>query len=450
MKSSPALTAFLTALSLRLVLSPIGCQAQQQLRSSGPYHDHNDPSAEDRPRQLQDDAEEPVGNYEWSYDFVKRAAVGFNLTLIVKDDYLMDGEKVERYDTEVFQSFQVFEDLLDDRTLVVKDDDVCYMAVRGQERHILFDIWQTLSPFVKKDAFGSGCDVRRSFYNAYNARYADKMHDAIDECVASCDGGENCPLVLNGHSTGAAAVTIAALDPRIKKHNPTIHAMGPLRGIISMDCQDETLLNIYRIVAANAGLYDASADGSPKMGRQYGKFFMMDEMNDFYYISPDDNVLRSPDTYAIHGLEVYSNRMQALAARPESDFPLTLSQFSNGHWCGYNDECESGLCSSAKVCSWNEEAIVTHTEGAACANGNQCTSGTCKLGRCTLTNGKMGEGSPCEEHDDCDTEKCASGLCISQFFNGSFCNEDWECASQSCSGPMSFIALMMRRCADPE
>ena len=419
------------------------CQAGQLRRGS------QDATSDINNQQEQRQLSESVGTFEWSYDFAKKAAVGFNLTLIVKDDYL-DKQKINTYNEEVFQSFKVFGDLLDDRTLVVKDDDVCYLAIRGQERHILFDIWQTLSPFVKRNAFGSGCNVKRSFYYAYDACFADDMRAALDECVASCADGP-CPVVLHGHSTGASAVTIAALDPRIKKYNPTIFAMAPLRAIVTEGCEDEDLAKIYRIVAANAGIYDGATDGRLHAGHHYGKFFMMDEMNDFYYIAPTDDGGRMPDSLSIHGLEVYSNRMEALAARPASDFPLTLSQFPDGHWCNYNDECESGLCSVAKICASGEEFNnIMRMEGAPCTEGTQCTSGICKFEKCALSNGKMAEGSPCEEHSDCATNKCSEGACLSQFFNGSFCNEDYECASQSCSGSMSFIALMMRRCADPE
>ncbi|CAB9528783.1 expressed unknown protein [Seminavis robusta] len=404
---------------------------------------------EDNARSLQD---RPALQTTWTQDFAKRGQRSCNLTHLVKSDTLMD--EVEYYDTEVYQRFMAWDDGVNDRTLVVKDENVCYLVFQGMNRHVFWDYIQTLSPFVKHNVFGSDCDVRRSFYRAYETNFADEMREYLDDCVQSCipDTEAPCPVVLAGHSTGAATATIASLDPRMRKYDPVTYALGPLRAIIN-ECNDIDGTKIYRIVAANAGVYDAASDGSPKKGRHYGESFIMDEMNQFIYLGLNDAKLRYPDNYNIHIIETYLNRMNALGNQPAENFPMTVAQFDDGHWCTEDDECNSGHCNlEAKVCgpaTMDEDGTmeVGLLPGSECTENESCVYGLCVLGRCAMENGKLGSGSACEEHDQCDSEKCFNSFCQDKLYNGSWCKEDYECISNSCSGPMSWI--QMRKCADP-
>ena len=382
---------------------------------------------------------------QWDYEFVQRASFTHALSKMMKRLTLMD--EIE-YWNEYYQSFMAWDDGWNDRSLVVKEDDVCHVHFKAQSRNALLDIWQTLSPFVKYNAFGTGCDVRRSFYNAYEAPYIDDLRAETTRCVKSCTDSD-CPLILSGTSVGGSSAMIASLDPFMKQYNPTVIVTGPLRAIINDDCDQVDIDNIFRIVTANAGVYDAASDGSPKMGRHFGHFFILDEMNGVYYISANDNVLRSPDTYNIHIVETYINRLEALANRDPSEFPITLTQFPDGHWCTQDDECNSGSsCGNDGVCSTGGDAIVVHSVGAPCTAGSDCTSGMCMLSKCTMDNGLLAVGSPCEEHANCDTDKCTEGFCTDKTFNGSWCKNDWDCVSNSCAGPLSWI--LMRRCTDPD
>lgn len=379
---------------------------------------------------------------QWDYPFVRRAQIAVNLTHLVKAVDLM--ETIGFY-SGYYQSFMAYDDNVNDRTIVSKIEDECYVVFQGMNRHVIFDVLQTLNPLVKRSVFGTSCNVRRSFYNGYETRYADTMRERVDQCANSC-GDEQCPVILSGHSTGASSAVIAALDPRIQKYNPITYAFGPLRGLVT-SCPELDTSQMYRIVAANAGVYDAASDGSPKLGIQVGEFFIMDEMDDFYYIGKDDNKVRMPDDYNIHIIEVYLNRVNALANLGPAAFPLTLGQFPDGHWCTEHDECDSGSCDAGVCASSTSSALVLNLPGSPCEEGSMCTSGVCLVGKCTLENGKAVTGAPCVTNEDCDTDKCKEGFCLDKLLNGSWCDENFECVSDSCSGPKSWIG--MHKCRDP-
>ncbi|CAB9506330.1 expressed unknown protein [Seminavis robusta] len=393
---------------------------------------------------------------ELDYEFVQRANLAHYLSKLMKRNTLLD--EID-YWNDYYQSFMAWDFLGHDRAMVVKKDDVCYTHFKAQSRNSLIDIWQTLNPLVQRNAYGTGCDVRKSYYNAYEAPYQDEMKAETDRCVKSCENGD-CPLILCGTSTGGASAMVAALDPFMQKYDPLVIVTGPLRALISDECDALDTDRIYRITTANAGYYDAASDGSPKMGRHFGHHIMLDEMSNPFYIGPDDSTLRQPDNYNIHIVEAYINRLQALADRPASDYPMTLEQFPDGHWCTLSDECNSGHCQLDDpllegVCSelGGGAADVSRDDvllavGSICSNADECATGMCVLGRCAMEDGLLAVGSYCEEHENCATDKCVDNFCMDKTGEGSWCRNDWECASNLCAGRLSWI--MMRRCAaDP-
>jgi len=347
------------------------------------------------------------------------------------------------------QSFKAYYDGINDLTMLAKEGDACFVAFAAQRRNGIFDLIQTVNPIIKKNAFGTNCDVRQSFYNGYETNYADELRADIDTCVKSCSDDKDCPLYLSGNSVGGAIAITASVDPRLQAYNPITFAMGPLRAIINEECTDLNTNSIYRVVSSNAGFYDASADGSPKVGYHVGHTIYMDEVNEFVYLGLNNGLLRFPDNYNIHTIEVYLNRINSLS--DSGVYPITLNEgYRDGHWCNYNDECLSGTCSDGSCASYSAVPALLGV-GANCTeafDGSDCESGICHRGKCALPNGLAATGSPCVEHSECSFQRCADGFCLPKVFTGNWCAEDNDCVSGSCSGPMSWVGL--RTCQEPE
>jgi len=285
--------------------------------------------------------------------------------------------------------------------------------------------------------------VLQSFYTAYETNYADDFRAEIDSCVKSCssDGSSaaDCPLILSGNSVGGSIALVAALDPKLQQYNPTTITLGPHRSVVNEYCTDINTSSIYRIITANAGYYDRESDASQRIGTHVGHTIIADEMSQFAYVGFNDDKIRLPDNDNIHAIEVYLTRITNLAN--SDSFPITLTRFSDGHWCTENDECQSGSCEET-VCTPAYGETPKNLPGAKCysfTGAATCASGKCFMGRCTLLNGLSAMGNPCSTHDGCETQRCSNFFCLPKAYTGNACDEDVDCESNKCSRSSSWV-----------
>lgn len=439
--------------------------------------------------------------------FVRQAATAVELAQLVYEDDISSAPKVNQYRKLYSDAnfFFAWYDGRNDATLLTKQRGVCYGVFRGTFQASWTDIRQNLD-LSSHSVDGTSCNVRLGFYRAYYNKYQTNFEQKVKQCVASCgktkDGKKRkCPLILTGHSQGAAVAIVASLA--LKQYQPTTLAFGPLKTVVTTSsnnddnkevCTDIDSNNVYTFVVASGGRYDDVPYRNP-IGKTVGHVLLLDEGNTVAYTGRNDITRRQPFTRTIHAVELYKARVQELLREKDNNnnknvnkggpFPITITQWSDGHWCNYPDECNSKDCvenictpmSYPKSQNNNKQKnkkntkkpvkpVLRRTSGSPCTKDSECQSKSCHSNSCALGNGKLGIGAACTEHTDCDSSRCydssassplpwtgggtsSSGICAPLRATGSFCNEDSDCLDEDCSGRRYPPDLKMR-CQPPK
>lgn len=127
--------------------------------------------------------------------------------------------------------------------------------------------------------------------------------------------------------------------------------------------------------------------------------------------------------------------------------------------CGpYCDEKVPDACPAGRVCDLNDGVCRSGggcTHQAHCPEGQACVDPDNPFGYpgwCYET-GDLEEGDPCDEHLECQSGKCLSGVCVRRCFNDGDCDENKACTSTGCDNVSSDCAgdcPDQRRCISDE
>ncbi|CAB9508760.1 expressed unknown protein [Seminavis robusta] len=407
----------------------------------------------------------PPALVKLNQQLIQRAVVAARLSYVVQEFNI--ASKVNQYRNS-YERFDAWEDL-NDAHLVVKHDNVCYGVFRATRQRNLIDILQNIKP-TNQRVPGTKCTVLKGFWNGYNTKYLSQFRTKLRQCIKSCNNNKkDCPLILTGHSQGAAIATVATMD--LQKYKPTTLAFAPLQSVTNLvRCKKSIRASkIYNFINASGGIYDDAPFGS-RSGKIMGRVFLLDEGNAVAYLGMHNNKPREPLARKIHAVELYRTRMTQLAGSFLSSpcstrkNSLKIAKWRDGHWCSRNDECQSRHCSSQQqLCTshllgnkqqGNNNAIkLLRTSGSPCESDAACESGRCFRERCTLENGKLGIGANCVNNQDCDSGRCDNSgyrstdddpkICSPRRDVDSWCHENADCLSGNCSGRLPFS---IKRC----
>jgi len=242
----------------------------------------------------------------------------------------------EQRKTNNYDIFSGFWDI-NDQALVAKkfDQDVCYLAIMGTMALNPFDQMQNLA-ICDFRVGGSDCLVRGGFFDAYNTSYQDELRLSIDACVASCTG--NCELVVTGHSQGAAAAIVAAVD--LRHYNPSTITFGSPRPFMFKDgfhCTDFNSDKHLRFINTKQAQYDSVPFGTLSMSMMLGRTILLDDNNwPLGYPGLNNDLQRAPENLDLHDPDLYQERMESMLFR--NCFPIPAARWGNGHYCNYDDE----------------------------------------------------------------------------------------------------------------
>lgn len=302
--------------------------------------------------QEEDCPESPGRPFLWlSEEFlVDRAAVVLELARLVngfESGYIGDviAENREDYD-----SLYGWSDNRNDQAIVAKKDGICFAVFQATDSDNLLDQGQNINPFPVR-VEGSDCTVRMGFHQAYFAPYYDEFQRRLDQCLGTCDGRGQCPLVLGGHSQGGAAAVVAAID--LRKYNPQVITFGAPRVVLfSSPCSDVEPRRHFRFVNTHPTLgYDRVAfQFNIFRERHIGYPLFLDALDNWPIGSPRfaDNASREPRDEDIHERPVYEERINAIIDR--NCFPVPVARWPQGHYCYYDDECASRSCGADSQC----------------------------------------------------------------------------------------------------
>ncbi|CAB9520157.1 expressed unknown protein [Seminavis robusta] len=233
---------------------------------------------------------------------------------------------------------------IDDQTVVAKpfDMDVCFAVFSSVQGINPFDQWQNINPFTIQIP-NTNCIVRRGFWAAYKSiKFYTKFRAALNKCLAICDGG--CDMIFGGHSQGGAAAIVASID-LIELDPIEIITFGNPRAIVrSQKCTAPDPSRYFRFLNTNIGRrYDyAPFQINIFNERHIGTPMLLDDVN-FPLSSPlDDNSCRFPCDLDLHEREIYLERVTAMLTR--DCWPIPVARWTAGHYCSYDDECQSLQC----------------------------------------------------------------------------------------------------------
>ena len=154
------------------------------------------------------------------------------------------------------------------------------------------------------------------------------------------------PLSTNVYRTwtaGSAAV-IGAVD--LAHYNPEVITFGSPRAIVDTEpCTVLEPTRHYRFLNTAANKYDYAAFQINVFNEKHvGWTIFLDSLDNFPLSSPSfaNNKERTPCSLALHEREIYLERIDDIISR--RCFPLPVSKWPNGHYCGYDDECQSLYC----------------------------------------------------------------------------------------------------------
>ena len=182
--------------------------------------------------------------------------------------------------------------------------------------------------------------------------------------MASCEGG--CELVLGGESNGGAAATVASID--LAHYNPEVITFAAPKVIKeSSKCTAITEENHYRFInTGDDGTYDTVVMQLNIFSeRHVGWPIYLDDVNfPIQSTGLSESKSRTPVAIALHEWDLYQERIEGLLDR--NCFPVPVAKWLDGHYCNYDDECDSLYCVD-KECKrglfGNPEAEKQTTEG---------------------------------------------------------------------------------------
>ncbi|CAB9515266.1 expressed unknown protein [Seminavis robusta] len=254
---------------------------------------------------------------------------------------------------KVYERVDAFSDI-DDQALIVKtkDTQLCFAAFQASDRGdrmvegwigYILDQWHNINPFTYKIK-GTDCKIRQGTFDAYNTTYKVDFRRALNACVESC-GDEQCPLVLAGDSQGGAVAMAAAIDVT-QLYDPTVITFAAPKALVkSMPCSILNTEKHFRFVNTDVqGRYDLVVNQVNIFNEKHtGWTLLLDDIN-FPLGSPglDDSRDRCPGTNDLHEYTIYRDRVQAIIDR--DCFPLPVGGWPDGHYCRFDDECQTNQC----------------------------------------------------------------------------------------------------------
>ena len=165
--------------------------------------------------------------------------------------------------------------------------------------------------------------------------------ESVDDCVASCDGG--CPLVLGGESNGGAAAVVASID--YAHYNPEVITFAAPKAVKKNSaCTAIKEENHYRFVNTANGKYDCVVMQINIFNeRHVGWPIYLDDLNfPLQSTGISESKSRTPTTMALHEWSLYIERIEGMVDR--KCFPVPVAKWPDGHYCNYDDECDSLYC----------------------------------------------------------------------------------------------------------
>ncbi|CAB9499080.1 expressed unknown protein [Seminavis robusta] len=272
--------------------------------------------------------------------------------------YLADIIKAEDYGPiedllpelrEMYERADVFSDF-DDQALIVKTKDtkMCFASFQATDQANYFafavDLWHNINPLTERIE-GTDCIIRRGVVQAYNTTYKKEFRRSLDDCIASCGSDEPCPLVLTGASIGGAVAVAAAVD-LTSLYDPTVITFSAPKVVVrTAPCEHLNSSKFFRFVNTDSqGNYDLIVNQLNLFNeRHLGWTFLLDDVN-FPLGSPgiNDSRDRCPGSFALHEYNIYRGRVEGIINR--DCFPLPIAGWPEGHYCRYDDECQTNYC----------------------------------------------------------------------------------------------------------
>lgn len=286
-----------------------------------------------------------------------------------------------------YDSFQVWRNFNNaDLALLATQDGVCYAAFRGTIEWNILDAIQVYERTTKQVG---DCKVRTGWYNAYYSGYYKEFRQAVDDCMQATPGSQ---LVVTGQSQGGSNAVVAYMD--LKEYNPIAITFGALRTIVG-DCDSYDFSRHYRYTNSYDGLYDAWPNRFSKIAKHFGQAIQLDASAAApgVYLGLNDDRANQRVSYSIHKPWKYLDSLRNM--KDTGCSPIQLSGWEDGHWCSFNDECDSGACVNQVCVPWED--------GHQCTDDNTCDSGSCKNQICT---GSLQTGDLCRNYYDCESQQC--------------------------------------------
>jgi len=222
-----------------------------------------------------------------------------------------------------------------------KDTQICFSTFQSAETFNVIDQWANINPF-RASIKDTDCIARKGYHDGYfSKKYYDEDKKAVDNCVASCEGG--CQLVFGGTSQGGAQAYIAGID--FVEFNPEVITFGAPRPIVDIaPCKTANETRHYRFL--NTGghrVYDyAPFQINIYNERHIGWPIFLDNLGNFPLATPGLKDNRSRFMFRMHDFELYTERLNAITNR--KCFPMPVARWVEGHPCTYDDECQSKYC----------------------------------------------------------------------------------------------------------
>lgn len=235
----------------------------------------------------------------------------------------------------------VFQDM-NDRALVQYHAGTCYAVFKGAWAGNPSDFLQSfpMPAFLAKDVCGAAgcCSVERGMYMAYYSDYVMEFEAAVAECYNWCDGG--CPVVITGHSQGAAIAPVAAIA--LAAYNPILLTFGQHMTQIG-DCgvleNMETYLRFNAMCSVMGGpSYDTlAAWGNFIRGKHSGTHILLGH-GGAATLGYNTDMILFPFQEKCHNIfDPYMESIQRLTPGP-------MNGFVEGSMCTRHIECQSRRC----------------------------------------------------------------------------------------------------------
>jgi len=339
-----------------------------------------------------------------------------------------------------FVFYKDYDDDEDDSAIVVETvDGICYGIFRGTQGTA--DWLQNVDPRTSEvcDNKGNCCESRKGFVDGYNTPYKDEFENDLRNCAAKCPNKDKC-VVLGGHSQGGAVATVASV--RLRDLDPFVFTFGQPPAVLA-PCDSIDAKKSYRYINSVMDEDELEHDPvpfSPSLGAgDFGYMIVVSYEN--YAVASyglDTNALSMVSQFKLNvkpflahtirdGILGYVERINAII--DFNHYPVETNGWAVGDFCNNGEECESGRCADG-ICS----EVVGSCE--SCSQDFDCKSGSCVSGACTRLDGLVDNNCPCDWSSECLEGRCEGtfgGKCHAKLPGGKSCNEDSDCISEECS-----------------